>query len=284
MTTSAERIDSLSRPITPLLAPGRTEPVAADTEFELTVGLAELIRNLANDATLTGEQALAALLDRFVEALPGACCASITTQLNPRKPPATFAATQELAVIADSLQYDASQGPCLQALGSIELVQVDDLATDQRWPGFGRQVADRLPLRSVLSVPVSTADHGLQSLNIYGEQPTAFTAGHRPAAYLAAAVTGLALTALREHERSEHLRTALDTNRQIGTAMGILMARHHCSYDNAFTALRVASQHLHRKLRDVADEVIFTGMLPTKPRPHSATATDRPKAETRQPD
>jgi hypothetical protein len=266
MTKPAERIAYPSPPVPTMLSEVRSEP--ADTEFELTVGLAEMTRNLAAEAGLTGEQAITALLARFVAALSGTCCASLTVRPNPNKPAVTFAATQQLATDADSLQYGTRQGPCLDALGAFELIEVADLAMDRRWPSFTRMIADRLPLRSMLSVPVTTADGSSQSLNLYGDQPRAFSAGHYPAAYLAASAAGLALTALRERDRAEHLRTALDTNRQIGAAMGILMARHRCSYDNAFTALRVASQHLHRKLRDVADEVVFTGVLPT--RNHSA--------------
>lgn len=262
MTKAAEPIAYASAEATTILSEVRTEP--ADTEFELTVGLAEMTRNLAAEAGLTGEQAATALLDRFVAALPGACCASLTVRSNPNKPVTTFAATQQLATDADTLQYRAHQGPCLDALGAFELIEVENLAADSRWPSFTRLVADRLPIRSALSVPVATADGAVQSLNLYGGQPRAFSTSQYPAAYLAAAAAGLALTALRERDRADHLRTALDTNRQIGAAMGILMARHRCSYDNAFTALRVASQHLHRKLRDVADEVIFTGVLPTR--------------------
>ena len=33
----------------------------------------------------------------------------------------------------------------------------------------------------------------------------------------------------------------------------------------AFDALRTTSQHSHRKLRDVAEEVLFTGELPSTP-------------------
>ena len=280
MTKSAEPLTYPTRPVTSLLSPTRTEPATADTEFELTVGIAEITRNLAADTKLTGEQAMTALLDRIVEALPGARCASVTAQPNPQKPAVTYAATEQLAVELDHLQYGTGQGPCLAALGAIKLIQVDDLGADERWPSFGRQAAERSPVRAALSVPVTASDSPAQSLNLYAERPNAFSYSHHPAAYLAAAAVGLALTALRERDRADHLRMALDTNRQIGAAMGILMARHRCSYDNAFTALRVASQHLHRKLRDVADEVVFTGVLPTRnvPPPGGRRAAAEPSA------
>jgi DNA-binding response OmpR family regulator/two-component sensor histidine kinase len=77
------------------------------------------------------------------------------------------------------------------------------------------------------------------------------------------------LSRLREYaisqaeDRSANLEKALSSNRQIGTAIGILMALHKTTADTAFTLLRTASQHTHRKLYDVAEEVNSTGALPT---------------------
>jgi AmiR/NasT family two-component response regulator len=62
--------------------------------------------------------------------------------------------------------------------------------------------------------------------------------------------------------RIENLETALRTSRQIGIAMGILMCRNGCTEDDAFAALRKASQRRQRKLRDIAEEVALTGHLP----------------------
>jgi ANTAR domain len=56
-------------------------------------------------------------------------------------------------------------------------------------------------------------------------------------------------------------------SREIGTAMGVLMARNQMTQEEAFEALRGASQHLNRKLRDVAAEVVDTGVLPDLPAP-----------------
>jgi signal transduction histidine kinase/DNA-binding response OmpR family regulator len=79
------------------------------------------------------------------------------------------------------------------------------------------------------------------------------------------------LSRLREYaisqaeDRSANLEKALSSNRQIGTAIGILMALHKTTADTAFTLLRTASQHTHRKLYDIAEEVNATGTLPTLP-------------------
>lgn len=65
-----------------------------------------------------------------------------------------------------------------------------------------------------------------------------------------------------ERDKIAHLEAALISSRRIGAAIGILMARRQATYDQAFELLRVASQHGHRKLRDVAEDVIFTGDMP----------------------
>jgi len=63
-------------------------------------------------------------------------------------------------------------------------------------------------------------------------------------------------------DRATNLEAALGTSRNIGTAVGILMAQRKVPSDRAFDALAAASQASQRKLREVADEVILTGTLP----------------------
>ena len=45
-------------------------------------------------------------------------------------------------------------------------------------------------------------------------------------------------------------------------AMGVLMARHHVTRDEAFAMLRRTSQDSNRKVADVAADVVDTGQLP----------------------
>jgi signal transduction histidine kinase/DNA-binding response OmpR family regulator/PAS domain-containing protein len=76
------------------------------------------------------------------------------------------------------------------------------------------------------------------------------------------------LSQLREYALTEaqdlaaNLRLALSSNREIGAAIGILMASRRVTADDAFDLLRRASQAQHRKLRDIAAEVTLTGLLP----------------------
>ncbi len=62
--------------------------------------------------------------------------------------------------------------------------------------------------------------------------------------------------------RAAQLRSALDSNRVIGTATGILMATHRLPAAQGFQLLTRASQDSNRKLRDLAAQVVDNGGLP----------------------
>jgi AmiR/NasT family two-component response regulator len=62
----------------------------------------------------------------------------------------------------------------------------------------------------------------------------------------------------------ENLTVALESNREIGVAVGILMATHLLTAEQAFNRLRDVSQRRHRKLRDIAQHVVSTGELPSE--------------------
>jgi hypothetical protein len=66
---------------------------------------------------------------------------------------------------------------------------------------------------------------------------------------------------LEARERIGHLETALTTNRRIGIAIGIVMAGRRLTDEQAFALLREESQLRNQKLREVAEEVIYTGTL-----------------------
>ena len=89
-----------------------------------------------------------------------------------------------------------------------------------------------------------------------------------------ASLTSLAVSAARSHEdeerRTEHLHAALTTREVIGQAQGILMERERISAGQAFDVLRRASQHLNRKLRDVAQDLVDTGDRPETGLPQSS--------------
>lgn len=63
-------------------------------------------------------------------------------------------------------------------------------------------------------------------------------------------------------QQIRHLERALETNRDIGAAVGIVMSTCKLTKDEAFDALRRVSQQHNRKLSLVAEQVLLTGVLP----------------------
>lgn len=81
--------------------------------------------------------------------------------------------------------------------------------------------------------------------------------------------------------RVERLEEALVTNREIGVAIGIVMAAQRCNAIDAFATLRAASQNGNRKVRDIAAQITYTGELPmirtTGVAPRRVTRTSHPR-------
>jgi DNA-binding response OmpR family regulator len=65
--------------------------------------------------------------------------------------------------------------------------------------------------------------------------------------------------------REQQIRGALDSNRVIGTAVGIVMASYQLTAEQGFQLLVAASQNTNNKLRDIAARVVDTGALPFRP-------------------
>lgn len=76
------------------------------------------------------------------------------------------------------------------------------------------------------------------ALNLYSSHPDAFDEQDRVIGAILAAHAAVAINAVRERDRADDLEQALHSNREIGMAMGILMARGKCTSVQAFDLLR----------------------------------------------
>jgi GAF domain-containing protein len=172
----------------------------------------------------------------------------------------------------DALQHETDEGPCLDAIAQRQIFYADDVADDSRWPRFGPQ-ASAAGIRSVLALPLTTSG-SLGALNLYARYPAAFGVVDRAKGVVLASLAGLAVSAAHSHEdeelRAQNLNVALATREVIGQAQGILMERERISAAQAFDILRRASQHLNRKLRDVAQDFVDTGTRPETGQPRSS--------------
>lgn len=238
-----------------------SDPSAA---HEIAVQFAELNEHLV--AGGSQESALQRLVDLAVGSVPGCTWAAVTVWPTGQRP-RTLASSHDVAREVDRLQYDLGDGPCLVAAARPTPIVVADLARDDRWPRFRDVALARTPLRCVLSFHL-VDEPQRAGLNLYGARPVAFDTDATGVAALFATHARVLLGHADSAGRATRLARALETSRQIGTAIGILMHSHRIDADAAFDLLRRSSQHLHRKLRDVADEVTETGTLPDPgPRP-----------------
>jgi hypothetical protein len=196
-----------------------------------------------------------------VAAIPNADHCAITLVQDTRRP-RTLAATGALTRNVDDLQYATGEGPCLDAIDKDDLVEVEDLAVDDRWPAFGRKCVEETGIHSVLSVRLVLGPQDRAALNLYAATPSAFTDIDTATGSIFAPFAAAAVEASLRREDVENLKAALTSSRQIGIAVGILMAREHVTSEQAFDLLKEASNHLNRRLRDIAAEVEYTGELP----------------------
>jgi hypothetical protein len=173
--------------------------------------------------------------------------------------------TSELIAELDQLQTALHEGPCVDALAGQDSVYVHDLSEGSHWPTFGPQ-ALQAGWRSVLAYRLSTGADTLGALQLYARLPGAFNATERAQGLIFAANAGVALSLAVTHEtdreRTDNLQLALASREIIGQAQGIMMERERITADQAFDLLRRASQHLNLKLRDVAQSLVDTGLVP----------------------
>lgn len=154
---------------------------------------------------------------------------------------------------ADVLQVELNEGPCVDAaVDGPEVVRIDDLCTDARWPRWARRAAE-FGWRSVVSVTLGTESEIIGSLNLYAREVARYDSTDEDVAILFARHATAALAPALE---IAGLRKAMDTRLTIGQAEGILMERYQLTADQAFALLRRWSQTTNRKLVDVARTVI----------------------------
>ena len=226
-----------------------------DGQHLAAVQLADLAAEFA--AAPPTDVTLQHALEYAVEVVPGCEQAGVSLQLKGAKL-GTPASVGPLAAACDQLQESLGEGPCITSLQTQALVRVDDMSTERSWPRFAA-AATELGLRSLLACQLATARDRLGALNLYSTQPNAFDETSEILARAYATHVGVALASA---EREANLRQALASREAIGQAIGILIERHKLTASQAFDLMVHISQRTHVRLRDIADELVRTGILP----------------------
>jgi GAF domain-containing protein len=158
----------------------------------------------------------------------------------------------------DSLQQQTGTGPCIDSSREQQLIRVDDMLLETRWPRYV-ELARSLDVGAMLCVPLWVDELRLGSISLYSRTAHAFGLHEERMASLLAVHAAVALAGA---QRTENLTLALANRDVIGQAKGILMERHRITADAAFALLSAASQRANRKLSEVAAQVADSGAFP----------------------
>lgn len=218
----------------------------------------DLGRELANNGS--PDDALALITSRAVEHIPGATDAGITRAREGGFE--SVGTTSEMVRRVDDVQYDIGSGPCVDAALDSAVYLTGNLREDPRWPLFGKRAANEFGVQSMLSFRMFFEDDDyIAALNLYSPERDAFGEDSCLTGLTLSTYGALAVTSARRRERVVNLERALESNRDIGVAIGVLMGVHKVTREQAFDLLRMASQAKHRKVRDLARDVAETGTL-----------------------
>ncbi len=181
----------------------------------------------------------------------------------------TVAATDPVAVQADSAQYELREGPCFEAVVEEHLVRAADVVNDARWPRYGAAVG-RLGLRAQMALQLYDHPRGSHgALNLYSTTSGAFDDPE----HLAELFTRQATMALGFAEEISGLKDALGNRKLIGQAIGIVMERYAVNEGRALAFLIRASQASNVKLREVARTVVQHANNPEPPAAEAVAVT-----------
>jgi GAF domain-containing protein len=247
-------------------APESTPGLQADRP-PLAAALAELVGLLLTTSDLDDFLSQLARLGAQVVSPPASC--GITLRRD--RQPMPMAASDAMASHVDEVQYGQDEGPCLQTLRTGLPVEVPDLTVETRWGSYPSH-ALAYGVRSSLSLPLTADGITIGALNLYSSTSHVLVNGERAHAEAfvaqASAALSLLLRQARQAKLTDQLREALTSRSVIDQALGIIMGQQRCDAEQAFATLRTASQHQHRKLAAVADEIVTAvGGQPSRPTP-----------------
>ncbi|MGB2920607.1 MAG: GAF and ANTAR domain-containing protein [Mycobacterium sp.] len=214
--------------------------------------VAELVQGLHSRPDTDSETVLAELAEHAAVEIPGAQYAGITLTRSAKKVD-TPAASHHWPLLLDKIQERHQEGPCLTAAWDEKIIHVVDLEKDERFPKYRRDALAETPIRSIMAFQMFIAGETVGALNVFSEQPGAFTADSRDLGRVFAAHSSVAWNSAR---RDEQFRRALSSRDIIGQAKGMIMERYGVNAVQAFELLRKLSQDSNVPLIKVATNLV----------------------------
>jgi len=168
--------------------------------------------------------------------------------------PDVLAASTSTAQGLHGAQLTTGRGPTVDCVATGEPVVSDDLWTDSRW----ERLTQRLPapgVRAVVAAPLRSGEQVLGALTVSGSTAASAVDVEVLASAVTAVLNELAVRSEVE-EVTSAMERALGSRAVIDQAKGIVMADKRCGPEEAFQHLVSLSSLQHRKLREVAAELV----------------------------
>jgi len=168
----------------------------------------------------------------------------------------TVAFSDDVARRVDDIERATGEGPCLDAMVD-EAAQLEpDLTTPSQWPQLARHVLRDTPVRGAAGFRIIIEQNKVGALNLFSDRSRALTMASANQGIVLASFASVALTAVGRQEKADTLAGGLKSNREIGKAIGLMMAFHKVSDADAFEILRKTSRDMNLKLSDLARQVV----------------------------
>lgn len=193
---------------------------------------------------------LHALLSTAVDCVPGAEHAAIA--MNRHREVQTVMATGGCPAALEGIRR-RHKGMWQRADRQDQVLCIDDVTVERRWPRYCRDVADETSIRSIMTIPLFTDRRRAGVLSFYAERPYAFDAKSAELGLITATHIAVAWTMLR-HDQQFH--TALASRDLIGQAKGIVMERFKVDGERAFALLSRLSQNSNTPIVEIARRLV----------------------------
>jgi GAF domain-containing protein len=165
----------------------------------------------------------------------------------------------------EELQIRHHEGPCVAAFDNKELVGVEDLTQDSRWPLFCAAALDR-GVRAVLASPLPYNQDAVGVVAVLSEDRHPWSPEGELALLaftdLAALLIASMMQGQEQSELAEHLQNALNSRAVIEQAKGVLIGQQGLSAHAAYEQLRSQARSQRRRLAVVSAEVVRNAVSP----------------------
>ncbi len=231
---------------------GDTERMETRIPQEATEAFAALAKLVYTGSG--SDEILAAICQTAVDVIPGADHACIST-LDDHEQLRTRAASDDVARQMDRLESEAHEGPCVDAIVEDSVQHDADISDGTKWPRLAKLTMERTPVRGMIGYQLMDGLGSRSAFNVFSDTAGALTKESVDVGAVLAAFTSVSLAASERQTTAENLRKGLESNREIGKAIGLLMAAHQVSDQEAFEILRSASSRTNTKLAALAEKI-----------------------------